>query len=525
MKKSLRTLALYFSTARYGLAAACCLLIAVVCGCQEPIDDGSLTSRDGVPAIAHPLIARDFEQLKSSGVLRVISNYNSSTYFVHKGGQAGFDFELIDRFAQKHGLHVEVVVPEHNEDPISMLNSGQGDVICRGQASQPGIEKWVMATRPTNFVQKLVVLPIDSPREPDIASLAGLTLTVAAEDDFRTELLELKAKNRWQIFVSAGRPGADPEELLTQLANHELEAVVVDDIVAKTAMMNLDNLKLGTTLGERKATAWYVRQNSPVLQAELNKYLRQHFWVGNDGRSRRSQTYGIIYDRYFENPTSVRDFREVALRPDKSGAISVFDDLIRHHAEAAGFDWRLIAAQTYQESRFNPHARSRADARGLMQILPQFAGAQRDSLYYPDANMRAGIRLLTTIWSTYAYLDSLDRTRFTLAEYHAGAGHIADARRLAMEMGRDPNQWQGALTVSLPRLMQRKHFETTRYGYYGGEKTVKYVEDILNRYRVYQYLVPRYPETDSKIAPALYSRDFETDLSAIPELIVPPELE
>jgi len=501
------------------------MVIFLLAGCQEPIDEGYLTNGDHAPAIAHPLLERDFEQLKSSGVLRVITRYNSSTYFVHKGGQAGFDFELIDRFAQKHGLHVEVVVPKQGQEPISMLNAGEGDVICRGQSLRPEFEKWVLATRPTNFVRKLVVLPSDSPRDPDIASLAGLTLTIAADDNFRSELLRLKAEKRWQVFIATARPGYDPEELLAQLDRGQLEAVVVDDIVAKAAMMNLDHLKLGAVLGERRATAWYVRQNSPVLQAQLNKYIRQHFWLGNDGNSRRSQTYGIIYDRYFENPNTVRDFREASLRPDKSGSISVYDDLIRLQAEQAGFDWRLIAAQIYQESRFSPHARSRADARGLMQVLPRFAGAQHDSLYYPEANLRAGLRLLKSTWRTYAYLDSLDRTRFTLAEYHAGAGHVADARRLAMEMGRDPNQWHGSLTVSLPRLMQRKHFETTRHGYYGGAKTVEYVEDILSRYRVYQYLVPRYPLSQPNLSPANLLGVSNDDLSDLPEQAAPPDLE
>jgi len=246
------------------------MVIFLLAGCQEPIDEGYLTNGDHAPAIAHPLLERDFEQLKSSGVLRVITRYNSSTYFVHKGGQAGFDFELIDRFAQKHGLHVEVVVPKQGQEPISMLNAGEGDVICRGQSLRPEFEKWVLATRPTNFVRKLVVLPSDSPRDPDIASLAGLTLTIAADDNFRSELLRLKAEKRWQVFIATARPGYDPEELLAQLDRGQLEAVVVDDIVAKAAMMNLDHLKLGAVLGERRATAWYVRQNSPVLQTQLN---------------------------------------------------------------------------------------------------------------------------------------------------------------------------------------------------------------------------------------------------------------
>ncbi len=492
-------------------------------GCQERIDDGHLTGGDYAPAIAHPQLTRDFAQLKSSGVLRVIIRYNSSTYFVHRGGQAGFEFELIDRFAQQHGLSVEVVVPNLSEDPISLLNAGRGDIICSGQVLRPKVERWVAATRPTNFVQKLVVLSSDSPRDASLESLAGLTLTIAADDEFRTELMELKAKNRWQLFIATGRPGSDPEELLAQLARHELEAVVVADIIAKAAMINLENLKLGPVLAGRQATVWYVRQNSPALLAELNQYLRRHIWVGQDGRSRRSQMYGIIYDRYFKNPNTVRGFREVALRPDKSGAISIYDDLIRRHAEAAGFDWRLIAAQIYQESRFNPHARSRADARGLMQVLPKFSGAQHDSLYYPSPNLKAGLRLLKSTWNTYAYLDSLDRTRFTLAEYHAGPGHVADARRLAMEMGRDPNQWQGSLTVSLPRLMQRKYFETTRHGYYGGEKTVKYVEDIINRYRIYQYLVPRYPAPGSNVVPTEIRGGEIIDLTTKPSIAIPAD--
>ncbi len=219
----------------------------------------------------------------------------------------------------------------------------------------------------------------------------------------------------------------------------------------------------------------------------------------------------------------MRAFREQANRPDKSGALSIYDDLIRIKAEAAGFDWRLIAALIYQESRYNPHALSRANARGLMQVLPRFAGTQRDSLYDPVANMTAGLRLLRGTWRSYAYLDSLERLRFTLAEYHAGHGHVTDARRLAIEMGRDPNRWENSLAVTLPRLMERKYFSKTRHGYYGGGETVDYVEEILNRYRIYMRLVTRYPRGNPNRVPTDLPGGENTDLSALPNLVIPPD--
>jgi membrane-bound lytic murein transglycosylase F len=272
---------------------------------------------------------------------------------------------------------------------------------------------------------------------------------------------------------------------------------VVDDVVARSVQAWLPNLRLGAVLGDRRSTAWLVRENSPELRAALNRYLKENLVVTPSGRTRRSVDYGTIYDRYFRDESAIRDFQQPDHRPDMSGVLSAFDDLIRSKAEAAGFDWRMVAALIYQESRFYPRARSKADARGLMQVLPRFAGAQADSLFLPEANLTAGLRMLQTIHRGYAYLDSLDRWRFTLAEYHAGFGHLTDARRIAIEMGRDPNDWEGAMIHALPRLRVREHYEETKYGFYDGAKTVEYVEEILNRYRMYTRLVAREPDGET----------------------------
>jgi membrane-bound lytic murein transglycosylase F len=265
----------------------------------------------------------------------------------------------------------------------------------------------------------------------------------------------------------------------------------VDDGKARAAVINGPGLELGAHLGERRPAAWLVREDCPELLAALNRFLKGHLQVSAAGPTRRSRVYGIIYNRYFQDRVTVRDFRVPEHRPDKSGRLSPWDDEIRAHAEAAGMDWRLVVSLLYQESRFNPDARSRADARGLMQVLPRVAGDQADSLYVPEANMRAGMRLLAGSWRKYAYLDSLERIRFTLAEYHAGIGHLTDARRIAMDLGRDPNAWEGSVAETLPLLTREKYHRRTRHGFYGGDRTVLYVKEILARYRAYQRLVPR----------------------------------
>ena len=145
------------------------------------------TPREYAPAVTHPQVDRDLQQLVDSGVIRMITRYNSSNYFIHKGGQAGFDFELFARYARRLGLAVEVVIPGPGEDLISLLNSGRGDVICAGLTRSEQVDLWAAATRPYNFVDKVVVLPADDRRPDTIAALSGLTITITDHSPVRTE--------------------------------------------------------------------------------------------------------------------------------------------------------------------------------------------------------------------------------------------------------------------------------------------------------------------------------------------------
>jgi membrane-bound lytic murein transglycosylase F len=305
--------------------------------------------------------------------------------------------------------------------------------------------------------------------------------------------LAIRERFGLQFFVATARPLAEPEELIAQVGRGQIPATVVSDNLARAAMTYLDGVRLGLELGSQMPVSWAVRQNSHQLRAGLNEFLKSHFWVTAQGQ-RRSQTYGILYERYYRDARQIRWFQEAEDRPDKSGRISPFDEWIQTQAAAAGLDWRLIAALIYQESRFRPEAISSAGAVGLMQVLPHIAPPDAENLFDPETNIRVGVRLLQEYHQSYTYLDSLDRWRFTLATYHAGPGHMADARRLAIDMGRNPNRWEGSVEVTLPRLMEGRFFSQTRHGFYRGVETVQYVQEILQRYRMYRRLVPHRPK-------------------------------
>ena len=174
-------------------------------------------------------------------------------------------------------------------------------------------------------------------------------------------------------------------------------------------------------------------------------------------------------------------------RSARTGALSPYDNLFRSYAERYRFDWRLIAAQSYQESRFDPTVVSFAGAVGLMQVMPR-TGAEMgfSALREPEVGVHAGVLYLRRV---HDWLDDVpsqdDRLWFALAAYNAGLGHVNDARRLTAELGGDPNVWFGGVADVMPLLRKREYYSRARHGYCRCLEPVRYVESIRDRQRAY----------------------------------------
>jgi membrane-bound lytic murein transglycosylase F len=175
----------------------------------------------------------------------------------------------------------------------------------------------------------------------------------------------------------------------------------------------------------------------------------------------------------------------------RGGVISHYDKLFQQYSRPIGWDWRLMAAQCYQESTFDPEAKSWAGARGLMQIMPSTAdhlGLARKDMHDPEKNIAAASRYLKELEAQFSDIhDRFERQNFVLAAYNGGYHHIRDAMTLARRDGCNPKRWddvgQYVLRLSEPRYYRDS---LVKHGYMRGSETFGYVKSIRERWKLYR---------------------------------------
>ena len=175
----------------------------------------------------------------------------------------------------------------------------------------------------------------------------------------------------------------------------------------------------------------------------------------------------------------------------QAGIISNYDHLFKRYAPIARWDWRLLAAQCYQESCFDPKAYSWAGAKGLMQIMPETArhlGLADSEVYEPEQNIYAAVRYINELNSHFTDIrNPEERKFFVLASYNGGFFHIRDAMALAKKNGKNPHKWihvaEYVLKLSTPECYNDP---VVKYGYMRGSETANYVSAIYSRWQKYR---------------------------------------
>jgi len=209
---------------------------------------------------------------------------------------------------------------------------------------------------------------------------------------------------------------------------------------------------------------------------------------------KKTTDFAVIYNKYFKDRYAYKRRVKSEYFSNTGGKISKYDDLIKKYSKNLGWDWRLSASLIYQESQFDPNAKSWAGAKGLMQLLPG-TGKQygAKNLLNPQENLKSGFKYLNYLddyWKEFIS-DSTERIKFVLASYNIGLGHIIDARNLAEKYGADPDVWYDNVEYYLKMKSNPKYYNDidVQYGYARGKETIKYVKEILERYNHYKQLI------------------------------------
>ena len=421
----------------------------------------------------------DLPGLQDRRTLRILLPNTAASYFLWRGELAGFEYEFARRFAEEHQMRLEVVVPPHPDVALEWLEEGRADIA--GGFLEPGSIRDVpnvQLTDPWHHAQPYLVSPGAADEVTDWDDVAGSTVAASAESVFWNEL-EVLSRDHDFSLAPLPRTGGDLEDVINRLIAGEFDHAVAEGHLLGVELARRDDIARQFEAGSPIPHAWAVHAANEALLAALNEFFR---------KEHRSTFYNILYRRYFEDTQTIR--RQIDERVRAAGQLSPWDDLVRRYAEPHEFDWRLIVAQMYQESRFDPDARSAMGAVGLMQLMPRTAeqvGVR--NIEDPADNIRGGIRYLD--WVRQQFADDLpvaDQVWFALVGYNAGLGHLMDARRLAYQKGWDQGRWFDHVEKAMLLLSQRKYFSQARHGYVRGSEPVAYINTISARYKAYVLL-------------------------------------
>lgn len=424
--------------------------------------------------LTHNIASTYFEDLsliKERGILRVITTANPSHYYLQKGKLRGFEYELLNQFASKNSLRVDVVLAESTEQMFQLLEEGKGDVIAASlPASLLNVEDSIEFTAPYHYASPVIVGRSSEELIVDIRDLEGRRITLAEDSPYWDYMLKLKERGAEFELVKA-EATVNMEGALLMVAFGMYDLSVVGNHQINQPYTKSVGLNSKLILSEPLAHRWAVRSRDQQLSNALNTFIENQY---------RSANYNVLHAKYFEQ----KKIESSNSRVTQVDSISPYDDVTKSYSEEYGFDWRLITALMFQESQFNPAAYSYAGAEGLMQLIPATAELMGVSdTTDAESSINAGIRYLNYLRGKFEE-DLLleDRIWFTLASYNAGYGRVKRARALAEKMGLDKDQWFDNVELAMMELAKPyiKDGEQVRYCRCG--QTVVYVREIRTRY-------------------------------------------
>ena len=437
----------------------------------------SFLARAALTGHQQKLALGDLDAIKKRGVLRVLTHNNAVNYWLYKGHEVGFAYDMVKAFAQKIGVRLEIVVPPKRTDLIPWLNQGRGDLIAAGLTVTAKRRSLIDFGPPVMSIQQVIIMPsgtaLHSPKD-----LAGKKVYVRASSSYAMRLKTLSKRLAKPINVLAVDEDEEFEEIADKVAAGTYGLTVLDSNLADLAIAQRPQLVKGPAISDPQDLAWGLRKDSPRLLAGLQAFL------STGDYKPRGLMYNILARRYFGQQAQAKQSDS---RPAKGGTISPYDALLRVAASTYQLDWRLLAAQMYQESRFDPNAKSWVGAQGLMQIMPATAKELGfDDVKKPEKGIAAGAKYMRQLVDRFdPTLDYKDRVRFALASYNAGPGHLDDARRLAAQLKWDPNRWFGNVEKAMLWLARPQYSRRARYGYVRGSEPVQYVSQIQSRFQAY----------------------------------------
>lgn len=442
------------------------LVMATLAGCEQP-------SR--------------LEKIQDEGTLRVVTRNTPTTFYQDRHGDTGLEYELSKRFAQRLGVTLEMTTTSTLDDLYHQLASENGpDLAAAGVTVNPEREDQVRFAAPYLDTIPQVVYRRGKRQPRNIEDLYGKRIMVLKGSTLADMLRGLQQEHPGLVFEESD--SLEVADLLRLVNDEEIDHAVVysNELVVNQAFYPA--VRVGFDLGEARAMAWAVplEKDDSLLHA-----VREFFAnIKADG------TLDQLIERFYGHSDVLDYVGARAFARHMTERLPRFETQFRQAGDQYALDWRLLAAMGYQESLWDPDARSPTGVRGLMMLtLPTAKFVGVTNRIDPKQSIFGGARYLIWVRDQLSTdIPEPDRTWFALAAYNVGLGHLDDARTLTRNNGRDPNRWID-VKDHLPLLQKKQWYTQTRYGYARGSEPVHYVQNIRRYYEILQWVTQPQAET------------------------------
>ena len=412
------------------------------------------------------------ETILDRGEMVVLTRNAPTTYYYGPDGRAGYDYDLIMAYAEHLGVEVNFRLKNSVDDVLGALAVGKGHVAAAG-LTKTEARKENFLFGPSYFqVQQQLVCRRGNTVPRSVGEMADVSIEVTASSSYVERLEELSEN---EPGLTWRETELTTEQILERVWQGYVECTVADSNIVNINRRYMPELVVAMPLTDSEDIAWALPKKAQDLQKSIHEWFAE-----------AEETLSpVLYGRYYAH-VEIFDYVDTArFKRSIRDRLPDYKELFVEAGERYGIDWKLLAAMAYQESHWDPHARSPTGVRGMMMLtLRTAAQLGVDNRLDPRQSIMGGARYFANLRERVPEdVEEPDRTWIALAAYNVGMGHVFDARGLARDLGKNPDSWVEFRRV-LPLLSQPQYYRNLRYGYARGNEPVRFVSRIRNYYDI-----------------------------------------
>lgn len=415
--------------------------------------------------------AGSLQRVQQKREIVVLTTRTPLVYYRSRSGETGgIDHDLLENFAKSFGLKLRYKLYPNENAVMVALRQGEGD-LAAARLRPPDTDQGFLVG-PSYADSHLSLFCRSSLQIENIHDLAGKKVWMFERDnlaDFSRRLIQFVPLVNLEM-----RPDDKVLSLIQSVQQGKADCAIVEQDAGLFAARYNPAVEMVSPLSENFSLNWLLTPDNHDLWILMQAWFQQ--------ASRNDEIMRVMdrYRMYIEelDRSDLRGFRH-NIREALPEYRSVFQSAAREHR----LPWQLVAAVAYQESHWDPHARSFTGVRGLMQLTMDTAEhlgiADRTD---PVQSIWGGAKYLRYLLNKVPRsINSKDRMALALAAYNVGYAHLRDAQKLAIRLGYNPYSWRHLREV-LPLLSEDRYAQQLEYGSARGSEAVSFVERVKSFY-------------------------------------------